>query len=95
MVRDLERLEPCGEGNRAPRLLLSRVVVASAKNLKGHLDAVFEGGGRSVRGFAFDMGGRARELFAKTVNVVGLLQSDAYRGGDAVQVRVERVVEST
>ncbi|MFT3769823.1 MAG: DHHA1 domain-containing protein [Minicystis sp.] len=37
VARDLLRLEPCGEGNRAPRLLLSGVRVASAKNLKGHL----------------------------------------------------------
>ena len=37
LLADLERLEPCGEQNPAPRLLIDRAQVLSAREIKGHL----------------------------------------------------------
>ncbi len=97
VARDLHRLEPCGEGNRAPRLLVSDVRVLSARNLKGHLrvELALPGGAhpRALGGFGFEMGERARSLNGARVDVVGLLRADTWRGGEAVELRVERIVE--
>lgn len=91
VVRDLERIEPCGEGNRAPRLLLAGAVLSSAKNLKGHLKVVMAFGGHTIGGFGFEMGALAESVAGKRADVIGYLRRDTWRGGDAVEVRLERV----
>jgi single-stranded-DNA-specific exonuclease len=89
VVRDLDRLEPCGEGNRAPRLLVARASVRSAKNLKGHLKVDLRWGRQSLSGFGFELGALADGLPGTTADVVGLLRRDTWRGGDAVELRIE------
>jgi single-stranded-DNA-specific exonuclease len=91
VVRDLYRLEPCGEGNRAPRLLVPEARVISAKNLKGHLKLELAWGRQVLSAFGFEMGARATELAAGRADVLGMLRADAWRGGDAVEMRIEKV----
>jgi single-stranded-DNA-specific exonuclease len=91
VMADLRRVEPCGEGNRAPRLLLPGVQVTSARNMKGHLRLELSSPSRVIGGFAFEMGGRVAELSGARVDVVGLLRINSWRGGSAVELRVERV----
>lgn len=91
VVRDLARVEPCGEGNPAPLLLLPNAQVRSARDLKGHLKLDLSYGGRSLPGFAFQLGAQAATLKGKRVDVIGRLRWDTYRGGDAVELRVESV----
>jgi single-stranded-DNA-specific exonuclease len=92
--RDLYRLEPCGEKNRAPRILVPAARVLSARNLKGHLrvELSWPRGARGVLGgFGFEMGDRAERIVGERVDVLGLLRADTWRGGEAVELRVERV----
>lgn len=91
VVRDLERLEPCGEGNRAAFLLVPGAEVRSARNLKGHLKLELTFARRDLAGFGFEMGELAPRLAGGRVDVVGRLRRDAYRGGDAVELRIEHV----
>ena len=88
---DLLRFEPCGEGNPAPRLLLRGATVRAAKNLKGHLKLELTFGRHAIGGFGFELGDRAEKLVGARVDVVGLLRRDAWKGGRAVEIRVEDV----
>jgi single-stranded-DNA-specific exonuclease len=92
VVLDIERLEPCGQGNPAPRLAVEGRV-SSARELRGghlRLDLVLEGG-RRIGCFGVGMGARAAELTGP-VTVVGELRRDTYRGGDAVEIFLDRVL---
>ena len=91
VVRDLMRLEPCGEGNRAPRVLLAGARIKSARNLKGHLKLEMTYGRLTLSGFGFELGERAAALAGVRADVVGLLRPDTWRGGSAVELRIERV----
>ncbi len=93
---DLGRLEPCGEANRAPLLLVRSARLLSARNLKGHLK-VEVAWARSVTmgGFAFELGPLAEKLAASArVDILGRLRRDAWRGGDAVELKIERIAAS-
>lgn len=91
VVRDLARLEPHGAGNPAPRLLVPCAPVLAAREVKGHLkiEVAFRGG--SLLGFGAEMGALAADLAGAKVDLVGRLRRDAWRGGDAVELRVERI----
>lgn len=93
---DFTRLEPCGEGNRAPLLLVRRARLLSARNLKGHLKVEIAWARRAtVGGFAFELGPLAAALAtASHVDVLGRLRRDAWRGGDAVELKIERIAAS-
>jgi single-stranded-DNA-specific exonuclease len=91
VASDLERLEPCGEANRPPMLLIRSVPLVSARNLKGHLKIELSMGGRIVGGFGFELGELAPVVAGRRVDVIGKLRRDAYRGGDAVEIRIERI----
>jgi len=88
VVDDLQRLEPCGEANPAPRLLLGKVRVRRAREIKGHLKLELERDGQSLSGFLPDGGRHAAELDGGRVDLVGLLRRDHWRGGDALEVLV-------
>lgn len=93
VVRDFERLEPCGEGNRPAHVLLSGATIRTAKNLKGHLKLELGFARREIACFGFELGALARALTdaGGRVDVVGRLRRDAWRGGDAVELRIEHV----
>jgi single-stranded-DNA-specific exonuclease len=94
VARDLQRLEPCGEANRAPRVLLSDVRVLSARNLKGHLrvELSLPSGRGALGGFGFELGDLAERLAGARADVVGQIRADTWRGGDAIELRLERIV---
>lgn len=88
VVREIERLEPCGQGNPAPRIALEAEVLRAREVRGGHLKLELELGSRRMSGFGPAMGERATSLSGRVV-LVGRLRRDAYRGGDAVEIRVE------
>jgi single-stranded-DNA-specific exonuclease len=92
VVLDIERLEPCGMGNPAPRLAVEARVAEAREVRGGHLklDLVLAGG-RRVSAFGIAMGGLAAGLGA-SIALVGELRRDTYRGGGAVELRIERVL---
>jgi single-stranded-DNA-specific exonuclease len=91
VLRDFCLLEPCGEANRAPTLWLVGAKVRSAREVKGgHLKLDLDVDGRTIGGFGARLGGVARQL-GERVNVAGALRRDGYRGGTAVELRVDEV----
>lgn len=91
VVADLARFEPCGEGNPPPRVAIAGAVVRDAREVKGgHLKLTIETGGRRMSAFGAEMGGRAGALGGR-IDIVGRLRRDAWRGGDAVEVKLEGV----
>ena len=92
VVRDLHRLEPCGEKNRAARLLVPGARVLSARNLKGHLRVELTWGRGALGGFGFELGSEAAGLAGAHADVIGQLRADTWRGGEAVEMRVEKIV---
>jgi single-stranded-DNA-specific exonuclease len=88
VVRDLAKLEPCGEGNPAPLLVLAGVTVLGARDLKGHLKLDLSLGSRTLSAIAFSEGARAVELAGKTCDVSGTLRASSYTG---VELTVSRI----
>jgi single-stranded-DNA-specific exonuclease len=89
VVADLERLEPCGEANPAPRLLLGGARVRSARDVGGHLKLELELGRARLGGFAPNRGAQAGELTGLELDIVGRLRFDAWRGGQAVELLID------
>ncbi|AKT41705.1 single-stranded DNA exonuclease [Chondromyces crocatus] len=91
VTADLERLEPCGERNRASSVLLSDVTIHAARALKGHLKLELRMQGRELSAFGPELGELAPRLAGKRAMVVGRLRRDTWRGGNAVELRIERL----
>jgi single-stranded-DNA-specific exonuclease len=94
IVDDIERLEPCGQGNPAPRLIVEGKVAEAREVRGGHLKLDFiAAGGKRMSCFGFTMGSLAPGLgTGNPVTVVGELRRDTYRGGGAVELRLDRVL---
>lgn len=93
VLRDLGRLEPCGEGNPRPRLRVEATVLAAREVKGGHLKLSVE---RSSNGrldcFGVALGHRAAELVATpmtTVRLFGDLRLNQYMGNRTVEMWVE------
>jgi single-stranded-DNA-specific exonuclease len=85
---DLERFEPCGQSNPAPRVAVERARVLGVRELKGgHLRAWLEVGGARISCFGPEMGGLASQL-GSHARVVGALRRDTYNGGGAIEMRL-------
>jgi single-stranded-DNA-specific exonuclease len=92
VLGDLLKLEPCGQANDKPRLAIQCSIVAAREVKGGHLKLELSlPGNVRVAGFGVGMGARATELSGEAC-VVGSLRHDAWRGGNAVEVRVERII---
>lgn len=91
VLADLERLEPCGQGNPQPQLVADVRVVAAREVRGGHLKLELElSGGARLSGFGPSLGAQAGELGSRA-QVRGSLRADSYRGGGAVEMRVSEV----
>ncbi|MGO8995465.1 MAG: single-stranded-DNA-specific exonuclease RecJ [Polyangiaceae bacterium] len=89
VFRDLERFEPCGQANPAPLLEMTRARVLGSRVMKErHLAVDLEHGRGSLRAFGYDLAPRVPTT-GTFVRVVGRLRRDDYRGGGAVEMRME------
>ena len=86
VLHDLERLEPTGEANPAPRILLPGVEVLSTREIKGHLKLDLRLGKRQLSGFGPEMGDLAATLAGTRIDAIGHLKRDHWRGGDVPEV---------
>lgn len=92
VVQDIERLEPCGQGNPAPKIIAMGEVERAGEVKGGHLRLDLVVSGRFRLGcFGVGMGALAANFPARAA-VLGDLRRDTYRGGDAVELFVERVL---
>jgi single-stranded-DNA-specific exonuclease len=91
VVGDLERFEPCGQANPAPRIAIPRARVLGAREVRGgHLRLWLDVGGASLSCFGADMGGLASGLGSHAC-AVGALRRDTWSGGSAVEMRLVAV----
>jgi single-stranded-DNA-specific exonuclease len=93
VIRDMARFEPCGHINVAPAIALERARVTSAREVKGgSLQMELSTPRGNLRGFGFELGHLSGALLgAGYANVAGRLRRDTYRGGDAVEIKIEAV----
>jgi single-stranded-DNA-specific exonuclease len=88
VVGELERFEPCGQGNPAPRIAIARSRVLGIREMRGgHLRIWLDVAGARLSCFGADMGALAARL-GPYVRVVGALRRDTWTGGGAVEVRL-------
>jgi single-stranded-DNA-specific exonuclease len=91
VLADLALLEPCGERNPAARIAIDAGIVAAREVRGGHLKLELElTRGRRIAAFGPGLGARAGELQGRAV-VVGRLRPDRWRGGNAVEVKIEAI----
>jgi single-stranded-DNA-specific exonuclease len=85
---DLERFEPCGQSNPAPRLAIRRARVLGARQVRGgHLRLWVDVRGSALSCFGAEMGHLESRL-GGAVSVVGSLRRDTWTGGGAVEMRL-------
>jgi len=88
VIQDLERLEPCGEGNRAPRLIVPGAEVLTAREMKGeHLRLTVAWEGRTLDAFGYGLAKEAPRVRSR-IDLIGSLKRDDYRGRGAVELRI-------
>jgi single-stranded-DNA-specific exonuclease len=89
VLADLERFEPCGQGNPAPRVGVERARVLGAKEVRGgHLKLWVDLAGVPMSCFGGEMGHLAGKLAGGHARLVGALRHDTYAGGGAVEMRL-------
>jgi single-stranded-DNA-specific exonuclease len=91
VVRDLERLEPFGEQNPAPRFRVTGTVIQAKEVRGGHLKLELRrDNGERMGGFGAGLGPAATTLHGPTT-LTGSLRWDRWRGGATVELGIERV----
>lgn len=89
---DLALLEPCHAANPAPKLIVEGTVLMARAVTGGHLKLELElASGHRLAGFGLELGDRARGLSSRQ-RLVGALRPDRYRGGGAVELKIERIL---
>lgn len=93
VLADLDKLEPCGEGNPRPRLLVRGEIVAARAVRNGHLKLTLDlGRGRRIGGFFLDAAARAD--LRGTVVATGDLRHNVFPGAAPVELFVESLAET-
>jgi single-stranded DNA-specific DHH superfamily exonuclease len=91
VLSDLNDLEPCGESNPAPSLALVGRVVSAREVTGGHLKLeLLVDGAQRLAAFGIGMGSRATSLTGD-VAVAGRLRPDRYRGGNAIELKLDKI----
>jgi single-stranded-DNA-specific exonuclease len=85
---DLGRFEPCGHANPAPRLVTRARVDRAREVGDGHLSLELHTAGGPLRAFGIDLAPRMPPVGA-TVDVMGKLRPDTYRGDGAVELMID------
>jgi single-stranded-DNA-specific exonuclease len=91
VLSDLAQLEPCGESNPSPALALVGRVVSAREVTGGHLklELALDNGER-LSAFGIGLGHRAATLSGE-VAVSGKLRPDRYRGGNAIELKLQKI----
>lgn len=89
ILRDLELLEPCGQGNPRPQFVIEGVVDKAREVKGGHLSMVMHiGNGIRLKGFHVGEGEKANSLLEKKAVWKGDLRPTSY-GREGVEMFIE------
>jgi single-stranded-DNA-specific exonuclease len=90
---ELMLLEPLGERNPEPVFEVVGELVRAQVVGEGHLKLSVNVLGRELGAFGYQLGDHAATL-AGQVRVCGTLRPDGFRGGEAIELRIEEVAAS-
>jgi single-stranded-DNA-specific exonuclease len=89
---ELALLEPVGAGNPEPRFLVEDVKVEDASSVgSGHLKLALRIGKERLPAFGYGLGPEVERIGDKA-SIVGSLRPDTWRGGEAVELKIEQVL---
>ncbi|MBW2453866.1 MAG: single-stranded-DNA-specific exonuclease RecJ [Deltaproteobacteria bacterium] len=89
VLADLERLEPCGKGNPAPKLLMADVEVTGTRRIQTHLKLDLRLRGQRLSAFGPNLADLEPAVAGQRVALVGRLKRDWWRGGTTAEVLIE------
>jgi single-stranded-DNA-specific exonuclease len=93
IVEDMDRLEPCGEGNPRPKIAVIAQVVAARAVKGGHLKFDLQiSSGRQVSCFRLGDGERASSLIGVQVRAEGDIRRNNWPGGAPVELLADSLV---
>ena len=96
-IKDLELLEPFGEGNKMPLFQISNVKIASIRALSEgkHLKMTLKDDNKFIDTIGFNMGNLSSEYPIGTkIDVVGNLEINNYKGMENVQINLKDIRHS-
>lgn len=96
-IKDLELLEPFGEGNKMPLFQISNVKIASIRALSEgkHLKMTIKDDNKFIDAIGFNLGNLSSEYPIGTkIDVVGNLEINSYKGMENVQINLKDVRHS-
>ena len=96
-IKDLELLEPFGEGNKMPLFQISNVKISSIRALSEgkHLKMTLKDDNKFIDTIGFNMGNLSSEYPIGTkIDVVGNLEINNYKGMENVQINLKDIRHS-
>ena len=96
-IKDLELLEPFGEGNKMPLFQVSNVKIASIRALSEgkHLKMTLKDDNKFIDTIGFNMGNLSSEYPIGTkIDVVGNLEINNYKGMENIQINLKDIRHS-
>jgi len=89
VLGDLERLEPCGKDNPAPKLLIEDVEVAGTRRIQQHLKLDLRLRGQRLSAFGPNLAEIEPAVADQCSAIVGRLKRDWFHGGNSAEVLLE------
>ena len=96
-IKDLELLEPFGEGNKMPLFQVSNVKIASIRALSEgkHLKMTLKDDNKFIDTIGFNMGNLSSEYPIGTkIDVIGNLEINNYKGMENIQINLKDIRHS-
>jgi len=89
-AHELSMLEPVGIGNNEPLFHLPHALVEDASEVgQGHLKLRLRMGTSRLSAFGYQLAQRGIPSRGSTIQLIGHLRPDTYRGGGAIEMRIE------
>ena len=91
-IKDLELLEPFGEGNKMPLFQISNLKITSIRTLSEgkHLKAMLQDENKYIDTIGFNLGNISSEYaIGSKVDVVGNLEINSYKGVENIQINLK------
>lgn len=96
-IRDLELLEPFGEGNKPPIFQINNVKIDSIRSLSQgkHLKMEIKDQNSSIQAIGFNLGNLANDYkIEDKINIAGTLEINNYNGRENIQINIRDVMKS-
>lgn len=92
VAHDMALFEPCGEGNRQPRIRVYGRLVSAREVRGGHLQVELRTSrGQSIRAFGLGLGSRADSLPSE-LGIIGTLRVTCFKSVERAELRIEQLL---